>query len=145
MEFASRHVLTAMGVDGAKLLETLPSSQKDGDPAVLAARAAALLRQNKAQEALALCRVLAEKQPNSAQYALYFAITLKRAHEFAEAEKQLRRAIELDPSLQEPYFELASLIGIKGRLRETAEAIDQYLKWNPQSISFRVAKPKDIE
>ncbi len=69
-------------------------------------------------------------------------IVLKRSGDLAEAERQLTRAIDLDPSLKQAYMELATLYNSQGRVREMTDTIDRFLKWNPQDILFRLQKAR---
>jgi hypothetical protein len=45
----------------------------------------------------------------------------------------------LDPSLTRSYAELAILYDGEGRQQESMAIIDRFLKWNPQTIQFRLA------
>jgi len=65
---------------------------------------------------------------------------LQRSGDTAEAERQLRRAIELDASLKPAYQRLAMLYGSQRRTQEMIDTIDRFLKWNPQDIMFRSQK-----
>jgi Flp pilus assembly protein TadD len=91
---------------------------------------------------MALLRQAAEKQPRNALHAFYLGLALTKSNDLACAERQLRRAIELDPSRKEPYIALCDIYAKQGRLSDVAAAIDRYLNWNPQSISFRLHRPK---
>jgi tetratricopeptide (TPR) repeat protein len=93
-------------------------------------------------EAMALIREAAGKQPRNALYLFYLALALGKSNDIAAAERQLSRAIELDPSRKEFFIELCTLYGREGRLQDLAATIDRYLAWNPQSIGFRLQRPK---
>jgi len=142
LELGSRRGLPTMREAGIRLLEALPEEEKNADAAVLSALAAAKLSQGMVAEGVALSRAAAARQPANALYAFYLAIALAKSNDPAGAEQQLSRALELDPSLQQPYIELCSMYARQGRLRDVAATIDRYLKWNPQSISFRFERPK---
>ena len=131
-----------MASDGVNLLESLAQKVKDGDSEVLAAIAGARLRSGMAAEGLTLLRQAAAKQPHDALYLFYIGLALARSDNPAAAEQPLKQAIELDPSRKEPYIALCTIYEKQGRLAEKAQAIDRYLKWNPQSISFRLQLPK---
>lgn len=134
--------IPAMAEAGMRLLESLPDLEKQNDPAVLAALATAKLQTGMASEALALIREAAEKQPRNASYAFYLALALGKANEIAAAERQFRRAIELDPSRKEFFIELCTLYIRQGRAGDLAETIDRYLSWNPNSIGFRFQRAR---
>ena len=91
---------------------------------------------------LGLLRQAAERQPRDSVYAFYLGLALDKSNDVAGAEQQLSHAIELDPSRKEAYIALCTIYGKQGRLRDIAAAIDRYLKWNPQSISFRLQRPQ---
>jgi Tfp pilus assembly protein PilF len=71
-----------------------------------------------------------------------FGMVLQRSGNFAAAEKQFDRAIELDPSLKPAYGQLAMMYANRGQSQEMMEVIDRYLKWNPQDIMFRLQKQR---
>ena len=77
--------------------------------------------------------------PRSATFARNYSRALKRAGNLVEAESELLRAIDLDPSLMQAYADLAVLYDGEGRQAESIAAIDRFLKWNPQNIQFRLA------
>jgi tetratricopeptide (TPR) repeat protein len=67
-------------------------------------------------------------------------MVLQRSGDLPEAERQFKRAIELDVSLKPAYQRLAILYKSQGRRQEMLEVIDNLLKWNPQDIMFRLQK-----
>jgi Tfp pilus assembly protein PilF len=56
------------------------------------------------------------------------------------AEAQLSRAIDLDPSMMQAYAALAVLYDRQNRPNDARKTIERFLKWNPQSIQFRLAQ-----
>jgi Tfp pilus assembly protein PilF len=68
------------------------------------------------------------------------AIVLQNSGDDAAAERQFRHTIDLDPSLQPAWVNLAFLYKRLGRDRDEMELLDRYLKWNPQSIWLRQLK-----
>jgi tetratricopeptide (TPR) repeat protein len=114
LEFGSRLHQESTTADGAKLLDELPQAQQNGDPAVLSARAAVLLSKGDIDQELSLSRRAAEKRPNGAQHAVYLAVALDRKGDLADAERQLARAIDLDPSLEEAYVQLVDIYARQG-------------------------------
>jgi hypothetical protein len=142
LDVGSRHGIPAMSKAGIQLLESLPDAKRNKDAAVLAALAGADLQRGMAPEGLGLLRQAIERQPRDAVYAFYLGLALDKSNDAAGAEQQFSRAIELDPSRKEAYIALCTIYSKQGRLREVAAAIDRYLKWNPQSISFRLQRPQ---
>jgi tetratricopeptide (TPR) repeat protein len=142
LDVGSRHGIPTMSRAGIQLLESLPDAERNRDAAVLAALAGADMQRGVVAEGMALLRQAIERQPRDAEYAFYLGLALDKTNDAAGAEQQLSRAIELDPSRKEAYIALCTIYGKQGRLREMAAAIDRYLKWNPQSISFRLQRPQ---
>jgi len=81
-------------------------------------------------------------QPRSAKAAMNLGIVLSRSGDSAEAEIQLAQAIKLDPSLKQAYIELAKLYAGQGRTQDLNQTLDQFLKFNPQDIMFRLQKQR---
>ncbi len=124
--------------EGVKLLQTLPEAQQTSDADVLSSLEAAYLKTSAPAKAVALSRWAVETVPNSATFAMNLGIALRRAGQIDEAERQLSRAIQLDPSLMQAYAEMAVLYDSQGRAEEARATIDRFLKWTPQSIQFRL-------
>ena len=122
------------------LLTKLPASQQNEDGAVLAALGDMNLSRGRAAEAAALFRRAYELDTSSGRYAMLLGISLRQNADPTGAERELRRAIELDPSLERSYLELSALYAKEGKLGEAKEALGEYLKWNPQSILVRLAR-----
>ena len=141
LDVGSRHGIPTMSKAGIQLLESLADEEKNKDAAVLAALAGANLQKGMLN-GLGLLRLAAERQPRDSVYAFYLGLALDKSNDVAGAEQQLSHAIELDPSRKEAYIALCTIYGKQGRLRDIAAAIDRYLKWNPQSISFRLQRPQ---
>ena len=125
---------------GVKMLEALPEAQQNGDPDVLSALEAAFLETSPPDRALALAGWAVEALPKSANFALNYGLALKRAGNLKQAEREFLRSIELDPSLMRSYAELAILYDSKAQQAEAMAIIDRFLKWNPQTIQFRLAR-----
>jgi hypothetical protein len=128
-----------LGLPAVRLagLKALPN---DADAALLAAACEALLDQGPPQRALEYCRRAAEQAPESADRAMSLGTALSRSGDFGEAERQLRNAIRLDPSLKHAYVELWALYDSRNQTRQMAETADRFLNWNPLNIMFRVLK-----
>jgi tetratricopeptide (TPR) repeat protein len=81
-----------------------------------------------------------ELRPQSAKAAMNYGIVLQRSGDLAEAERRFKRAIELDVSLKPAHERLAILYKSQGRRQEILDVIDNFLKWNPQDIMFRLQR-----
>jgi predicted CXXCH cytochrome family protein len=126
--------------EGSRLLEGLPLEQRDDDFDVVSAAEGLFLQQGDLPMALQLGRRSVALRPQSAKAAMNLGIVLQRSGDTTEAERQFRRAIELDISLKPAYLHLASLYRSQGRTQEMTDIIDRFLKWNPQDIMFRLQK-----
>ena len=140
LQISSRLKLSATLRDSIILLEALPEAQQNSDPDVLSILEVAFLESSPPDKAVALSRWAVESMPKSATFALNHGLALKRAGDLKQAESELLRSIDLDPSLMRAYAELAVLYDSEGRQAESMAAIDRFLKWNPQTIQFRLAR-----
>jgi hypothetical protein len=138
LQIASNEKLPAMIRASIKMLEDLPGTQ-DSDPDVLSSLEVAFLENSAPDRAVALSRWAVESMPRSATFALNYGMALRRAGELKQAEYELLRSIQLDPSLARSYAELAVLYDGEGRQQESMAIINQFLKWNPQTIQLRLA------
>jgi hypothetical protein len=132
--------LPAMLRESIKQLELLPEGQQNSDPDVLSALEVAFLDSSPPDKAVALSRWAVESTPKSATFALNYGLALKRAGDLKQAEHEFLRSIDLDPSLMRSYAELAVLYDAEGKQAESMAIIDRFLKWNPQTIQFRLAR-----
>jgi tetratricopeptide (TPR) repeat protein len=139
LQIASKQNLTAMLRESVSMLEALPAAQQNKDADVLSSLEAAFLDTSSPAKAVALSRWAVESMPASATFALNHGLALRRAGDLEQAERELLRSIDLDPSLSQSYAELAVLYDREGRRAEAIAAIERFLKWNPQSIEFRRA------
>src|SRR5579884_969545 len=126
---------------GYDLLRNLPMAQLGGDAEVFATLETVTAAFD-ASHAVGLARHLVELRPESAAAAEALAVALKASGNVADAEREFRRAIDLDPSLMDAYAQLALLLDEQNRGQESRDVIARFLKWNPQSIQFRMARTK---
>lgn len=115
--------------DGFRLLAGLATP----DAEVLSALGGVLLQKQRPAEAVRLLEQAHARDPN-ARTAFSLAVALRAAGRDRDALRLLDRAIALDPGLEEAYTLAASLD--PGRRRQLFE---QYLRFNPRSITFRLA------
>lgn len=73
--------------------------------------------------------------PSFRPHFSYGALLLKLGR-LAESEKHLRRAVELEPGLWEPHFELAKALYRQGKLEPARQAVES-------ALSTRTAKPEE--
>jgi predicted CXXCH cytochrome family protein len=125
---------------GLSILENLGPGKVNDDPLVLSVLGSVRRNRGDLANAISFHQRAAEAQPDGADYALSLGYDLRMAGDFEGAERELRRAIGLDPSLQRAYLELAGLYYGRQRKADALATLDQYLKWNPGSITFRIQK-----
>ena len=125
--------------------ESLGPGRIDDDPPVLEAVGAARLMRGDIREAVGFEERAVAKQPGSADYALNLAYALEAAADSEGVERQLKRAIDLDPSLERAYMELANLYYDQQKKPEALAVVNRYLRWNPQSIKFHVQRARLLE
>ena len=125
---------------GSHLLETLPAEQRNSDFDVLTALEGLSLQRGDFPAAIQLGRRAIELRSQSAKAAMNLGIVLQRSGDVVEAEREFKRAIELDISLKPAYQRLAMLYGSQKRTQDMKDIIDRFLNWNPQDIMFRLQK-----
>ena len=125
--------------DGVRRLEALPQTQQNNDPDVLSSLEVAFLGTSAPEKAVELSRWALEAIPLSPTFTLNYGLALARAGKAQDAERQLLRAVDLDPSLEQAYAELAVLYDRQERKAEARAILGRFLKWNPQNIQFRLA------
>ena len=130
----------ALEEEGGRLLEALPEEQRNGDFDALSALEGLMLQRGNLPAAVQLGRRTVELRPQSAKAAMNYGIVLQRSGDLAEAERRFKRAIELDVSLKPAHERLAILYKSQGRRQEILDVIDNFLKWNPQDIMFRLQR-----
>ena len=120
---------------GWRLLNAIP--EENSDASLLSDFEGLALQNQNFDEALKIGRRMVELRPRSAKVAMNFGIVLKRSGAVADSERELKRAINLDPSLKQAYIELAGLYAELGRSDDRNAVLDSYLRFNPQDVMFR--------
>ena len=92
----------------------------------------------EATREVAICRRASEADPQSAERAMTLGVALASAGELDAAEAQLRRAINLDPSLKHAYLELWTVYDRRHKTAEMRSTAERFLRWNPSNVIFRV-------
>jgi hypothetical protein len=139
LQLAAEKNLPALATQATRLLDSIPEAQQNSDADVLAALEVLFLGTSSPEKALALSRWAVDAAPQSATFALNYGLALMRSGNLPDAERQFLRALDLDPSLMQAAAQLAVLYDRQGRQAESKAAIARWLKWNPQSIQFRLA------
>jgi predicted CXXCH cytochrome family protein len=130
---------------GLSLLEDLGPGKASEDPLVLEAVGSARVRRGDMREGIGFYQQAVEKQPGSAEYAFNLGVNLKATGDIEGAERELNRAIEINPSLQPAYVQLAGIYYDLQRKPEALATLDKYLKWNPGNIMFRLRRARLAE
>ncbi len=97
--------------------------------------AVALVEAGRAREAARLARDLLEREPNEASSWGVLAYTLKQkggGRNRAEAERALRKALDLDPGYSWAARELSVLLAERGAAREAEEVLRESLETSPE-------------
>ncbi|HEX4164036.1 MAG TPA: cytochrome c3 family protein [Bryobacteraceae bacterium] len=123
-----------------ELLASLPAAEQTDDPQVAAALGDIRLTEGHSAEALPFLEAACKLVPASGEYAMYLGIAREKTGDLAGATQALQRAIELDPSLERAYLELASVDRGQGRTSEANRVLTGYLRWNPQAILMRLTQ-----
>ncbi len=131
--------LASLANQAGNLLKSLPPVQLDDDAVVNAALGDINLSRNDAAAAVPFFRRACKLEPSSGEYAMFLGIALKQTDP-AGAIRELRRAISLDASLERAYLELSALYQSESHSSDAADVLNDYLKWNPQSILVRLTK-----
>jgi Tetratricopeptide repeat len=130
--------LQELAKEAFEMLRTLPAEQLGKDAEALSTIETITLTSDPAR-AVPLARRVVELKPQCASCAVSLGLALEQSGNHQEAEQQLLRAIDLDPSLMEAYAQLAKLYDEQKRTADAADTINRFLKWNPQNIQFRLA------
>ncbi len=138
IQIAIDRQMPGLAQEGYDALRMLPSSQLGTDADALSTLEMVILNSDPARAA-ALGKRVVELRPQCASCALSLGLALKQAGDLPEAEHQLLRAIDLDPSLMQAYAQLALLYDGQKRVDDAAAIVTRFLKWNPRNIQFRLA------
>jgi hypothetical protein len=107
------------------------------DPQVLATLGSILLEQNRADLAVSLYKEALVAEPHNARFVYVLAVALNAEGNRQAAIDELRRSIELDPSVPDPYRKLSQIYDGLGLHSLSREAINGYLNFMPQNITLR--------
>jgi tetratricopeptide (TPR) repeat protein len=133
---ASKH--SGPDLDQAYQILSLLPPQERQDPAVEADLGSVLLAQGQTPLAIRMFARASAQEPSNARYVYCLGTALERAGKMGEAVKELKRSIELDPSLPDAYLELAQLYRKASHDVESRNALQEYLRFMPQNIQLRL-------
>lgn len=143
---ADRHALRRLGkaltaqgrlseADNASMAAVILSSRDpDFAPAIVQ------LGKGELQAAEAQIRALLARDPEDAFAIFMLGDLAARLNIHAEAERLLRRALELAPSFEDAWLRLAATLHSDGRTREAIAAFDEALARNPECFPALEAK-----
>jgi len=128
----------------AALLDKITSDPSCSDAVALYRMGGLLVNQERLWAGVGLSRRAAELRPDSADYAYNLGVDLRQVGDLIGAERELKRATELDPLLEAPYMALFALQYQQRRADDALATLDRYLKQNPQNIEFRTEKTRVV-
>ncbi len=108
------------------------------DSVELKAIAGVLLEFGEGKQAIRLLAEAEEIEPKSAAVAWSLGLAYEKSGDLSEAIREFKRAVSLDPSLPQPYLELAKIYAGLGDEILRRSTLTEYLRFMPQSIRFRV-------
>lgn len=100
-------------------------------PQLLAARAAALQRMGRAEEAAALLRRAATLRPGDAALPAQLGGVLADSGDLAGAEEALRHACSLAPTAAAGWYNLGKLLQMQARIEDSVAPLERALELDP--------------
>ncbi|MGA3205493.1 MAG: tetratricopeptide repeat protein, partial [Bryobacteraceae bacterium] len=107
------------------------------DPTVLATLGSILLQQNHPDVAVTLYKQATTAEPRNARYAYILGVALNANGDRQAAIAELRRSIELDPSVPDAYRKLSEIYDQLRQYVLAKQVLAEYLKFMPQNITLR--------
>ena len=92
-----------------------------------------LVNSGRVAAAAAFCRDALRRAPGDVNMTALLGAVLLKTRQFKEAEKQLRRAIELAPSFAKPHEDLGFLLLERGRPDEAIEVLKTATRLDPKA------------
>ncbi len=96
-------------------------------------KAMGLINAGRMNAAAAACRETLENNQNDVNMTALLGAILLKARDFDEAERRLRRAIELAPNFAKPHEDLGFLLIETGRIDEAVETLKNATRLDPQA------------
>jgi serine/threonine-protein kinase len=94
-----------------------------------------LARVGRAQEAVAECERGLQEDPLNITFRVCLANCLMWAERYADAEREVRQALEIDPQFIPAYGVLAGLLAARGMLAEAVSCAERGLPWTGSLIA----------
>ncbi|MGA3185511.1 MAG: tetratricopeptide repeat protein [Bryobacteraceae bacterium] len=107
------------------------------DPAVLATLGSVLLQQNNPGVAVTLYKQATAAEPRNARFAYILGVALNANGDRKAAIAELRRSVELDPSVPDAYRKLSEIYDQMRLFTLSKQVLADYLKFMPQNITQR--------
>jgi predicted CXXCH cytochrome family protein len=107
------------------------------DPTVLATLGSILLQQNHPDVAVTLYKQATAAEPRNARFAYILGVALNANGDRQAAIAELRRSIELDPSVPDAYRKLSDIYDQLRQYVLSKQVLAEYLKFMPQNITLR--------
>jgi predicted CXXCH cytochrome family protein len=137
LQVARDHQSVPLTREAVRLLTTLPPEMAE-EPEVLKALGFLWLEQHQAKSALKFFVEAERKQPNDAVDVLSEAVAYEAEGDQGDAIKSLEKAIQMDPSMQCAYFELARVYTALGQRTAGGRVLRRYVELFPESIKGRL-------
>ncbi|HEV8039928.1 MAG TPA: tetratricopeptide repeat protein [Bryobacteraceae bacterium] len=123
--------------EAVRLLTALPPEMAE-EPEVLKALGFLWLAEEQPKNALKFFVEAARKQPNDAVDVLSEAVAYEAEGDEGDAIKTLEHTIQMDPSMQCAYFELARVYTALGQRSAGERVLRRYVELFPESIKGRL-------
>jgi predicted CXXCH cytochrome family protein len=107
------------------------------DPTVLATLGSILLQQNHPDLAVALYKQAITAEPRNARFSYILGVALNANGDRQAAIAELRRSVELDPSVPDAYRKLSEIYDQLRLYSNSKQVLADYLKFMPQNIILR--------
>jgi len=129
---AAKGICFCLGLGGAVPLKAQDSASD------LEGRIEGRIDANQLDEALKLAQLAVGRYPNSSQMRQLLGVVLFKKGANEEAETALRRAIELDPSIPQNYYNLALVNLSEKQYARAVPTLEKYLRLEPLNAQAHV-------
>ncbi len=125
------NVLAGHGKEAEKLLRKVLQQRSNSAEANYCLGRALLLDPARLADALRLLERAAAIDPNRPEYHLYVGWAANEARDFRKAEKSLERALSLDQSLADAYWQRGVLLARQGAVKDAIVDLKKALELRP--------------
>ncbi len=113
-------------IEGPRLSDTAQTARQNY------LRGRALLEMKRWSEATTFLENAVQLDPGQAEYQLELGrVLIRNPRRRDDAERHLRKAVELEPAKAAAFIALAQLYKVQGRWAESLEALTEALRWEP--------------